>query len=54
MPGFWTVFKWVAAITLAPIVVWLAILLVIAAIAINNENPPPRHPAPRSVRHGAR
>ena len=53
MPGFWTVLKWAMAVVLAPIIVWLAIALVVAAIAVvNHENPPPAHP--RSTRHGTR
>jgi hypothetical protein len=53
MPGFWTVLKWMLAITIAPILVWLAIVLVVAAtVIVNRDNAPP--PAPRSARHGAR
>lgn len=51
MPGFWTVFKWVAAIVLAPIVVWGVIALLFVTVAVCNAPPPP--PA-RSIRHGAR
>jgi hypothetical protein len=52
MPGFWTVLKWAAAVTLAPIVVWGAILLLLASVAVCNA--PPEKPAARSTRHGAR
>ena len=55
MPGFWTVFKWMLAITLAPIIVWVVITVVVLAVAIVNAEPPAKQaPAPRSVRHGAR
>jgi len=54
MPGFWTVLKWAMAIVLAPIIVWVAIAVIIAAVAIINAEPPPSHPAPRSTRHGTR
>jgi hypothetical protein len=37
--GFWTVFKWAAAIVLAPIVVWLTIAILIASIAVCNAPP---------------